>query len=157
MQTLISYPTWITFVLLILPIPLGLFSDIVGVIFGAIVYPSWLLLIALSTRKFVVMSSRFSIPVFVLRLVLCIFYIISISSIFKYTIPNYLIPVHIVIMFLFATCMATCAKSIVNAETQKENSFVDSLGTFILIWFYPIGVWFIQPRLKTLCVINTGT
>lgn len=42
------------------------------------------------------------------------------------------------------------AKTIRTAELQRRVSFSDFAGEFFLIWFYPIGIWFIQPRLNRL-------
>ena len=33
-------------------------------------------------------------------------------------------------------------------ELQKEATFNDFVGEFFLIWFYPIGIWFVQPEIN---------
>jgi hypothetical protein len=40
------------------------------------------------------------------------------------------------------------AKTIKTAELQKECTFKDFTEEFILILFYPIGLWIIQPRIN---------
>ena len=55
--------------------------------------------------------------------------------------------------FLFQLVAVTCmfynlyfvSKNLVVAETGKPASFHDYAGPFFLIWFFPIGIWFIQP------------
>lgn len=42
------------------------------------------------------------------------------------------------------------AKSLVTLEEGKILRFDRYLGTFFLCWFFPIGIWFIQPRIKKL-------
>jgi uncharacterized RDD family membrane protein YckC len=42
------------------------------------------------------------------------------------------------------------SKNLVLAETSKPASFYDYAGPFFLIWFFPIGVWFTQPRINRL-------
>jgi hypothetical protein len=42
------------------------------------------------------------------------------------------------------------AKNLVKAETGKRVTFYDYAGPFFLLWFFPIGVWFIQPRINQL-------
>jgi hypothetical protein len=42
------------------------------------------------------------------------------------------------------------AEGLVIAETGKRVSFFDCVGPFFLIWFFVIGVWFIQPRINRL-------
>ena len=82
---------------------------------------------------------------------------IAATFIFERQPPNWIIPIHLIAFVFVLTCLAANAKLIVNAETQKENSFIDSLGTFLLLWFYPIGIWFVQPRINAVYNANTGT
>ena len=35
-----------------------------------------------------------------------------------------------------------------SAELQKEVRFSDFAGEFFLIWLFPIGVWFVQPKVN---------
>src|SRR5262249_22613374 len=42
------------------------------------------------------------------------------------------------------------SKSLVLAETTKPASFYDYAGPFFLLWFFPLGVWFTQPRINRL-------
>jgi uncharacterized RDD family membrane protein YckC len=42
------------------------------------------------------------------------------------------------------------SKNLVLAETSKSASFYDYARPFFLIWFFPVGVWFIQPRINRL-------
>ena len=48
------------------------------------------------------------------------------------------------------------SKSLALAETGKPVSFYDYSGPFFLIWFFPLGIWFVQPRINRLyaAVIN---
>ena len=39
------------------------------------------------------------------------------------------------------------SKTLVLAETSKPPSFYDYAEPFFLIWFFPMGLWFIQPRI----------
>lgn len=42
------------------------------------------------------------------------------------------------------------AKTIRTAELQRNVTFSDFTGDFFLTWFFPIGVWFLQPRINQL-------
>lgn len=42
------------------------------------------------------------------------------------------------------------AKGLVTIETGKEAFFSDYFGVFMLFWFFPIGVWFLQPKMNRL-------
>ena len=59
-------------------------------------------------------------------------------------------PLHLVAMFGMFYALIFCAKSLVMAERQQRVSFGDYVLPLFLIWFYPVGVWFIQPRLNSI-------
>ena len=40
------------------------------------------------------------------------------------------------------------AKTYKTVELQRQVSFSDFAGEFFMIWFYPIGIWIIQPKLN---------
>ena len=46
--------------------------------------------------------------------------------------------------------MYWAAKSVKTVEMRKEVTFNDFAGEFFLIWFYPIGVWILQPKVNKL-------
>jgi hypothetical protein len=59
-------------------------------------------------------------------------------------------PIHLFSMFCIFYTMYFVAKTFRTAELQRETSFSDFAGEFFLIWFYPVGVWIIQPRVNKL-------
>lgn len=42
------------------------------------------------------------------------------------------------------------AKTLKTVELQRKATFSDFAGEFFLIWFFPIGIWIIQPRVNKL-------
>lgn len=40
------------------------------------------------------------------------------------------------------------AKTFKTVELQREVKFSDFAGEFFMIWFYPIGIWIIQPKIN---------
>jgi hypothetical protein len=60
------------------------------------------------------------------------------------------IPLHLVAMFCMLYNLYFVSKSLVLAETGKSASFYDYAGPFFLVWFFPVGVWFVQPRINCL-------
>jgi len=44
--------------------------------------------------------------------------------------------------------MYIIARTIKTAELQRATRFDDFKGKFFLIMFFPIGIWFIQPRIN---------
>lgn len=61
-----------------------------------------------------------------------------------------ILPFNLSVMFCLIYNLYFVAKSLIIAETQKNASFYDYAGPFFLIWFFPIGVWFTQPRINQL-------
>lgn len=66
----------------------------------------------------------------------------------------YIIPLHLLSIFCIFYCMAFVAKTIQTAESQRTVSFGDYIGNFFLIWFLPIGVWILQPKINELIAID---
>ena len=58
----------------------------------------------------------------------------------------FIIPLHLFSMFCIFHSIYFAAKTIKTVELQKELSFSDFAGEFFLIWFYPIGIWILQPK-----------
>jgi len=42
------------------------------------------------------------------------------------------------------------AKNLVLAEKGREVEFPQYMGAFLLLWLFPIGIWFLQPRINRL-------
>jgi len=57
-------------------------------------------------------------------------------------------PLHIFSMFCIFYCLYFNAKSLKAVEWQRPITFSDYAGEFFLIWFFPIGIWIIQPRIN---------
>lgn len=61
-----------------------------------------------------------------------------------------IIPVHLFSMFCIFYCLYFNAKALKSVEWQRAVTFSDFVGEFFLIWFFPIGIWIIQPRINQL-------
>jgi hypothetical protein len=59
-----------------------------------------------------------------------------------------IIPLHLFSMFCLFHSLYFVAKTFKTVELQREVTFSDFAGEFFLIWFYPIGVWIIQPKIN---------
>jgi len=57
---------------------------------------------------------------------------------------------HLFSIFCIFHTIYFAAKTIRSAELQRNTTFSDFTGDFFLIWFFPVGVWFIQPRINKL-------
>jgi hypothetical protein len=59
-----------------------------------------------------------------------------------------IIPLWLFSMFCMFFCIYFNAKSLKTVELQREVTFRDYVIEFFLFWFFPIGVWFIQPKIN---------
>ena len=59
-------------------------------------------------------------------------------------------PLHLFAMFCIFYLLRFASKTLALAEAGKPVSFYDYAGPFFLMWFYPIGVWIVQPRVNRL-------
>jgi hypothetical protein len=61
-----------------------------------------------------------------------------------------IVPLHLLGMACMVYVLYFVSRNLVMAETGKPASFSDYIGTLILFWFFPVGVWFVQPRVNRL-------
>jgi len=65
-------------------------------------------------------------------------------------IPFVILPLHLFSMFCVLHTLYFLAKALKTAETQQEVRFGDFAGEFFMLWFFPVGIWIIQPRINKL-------
>ena len=53
-------------------------------------------------------------------------------------------------MFSLVYIFYFVSKSLVSAERNAPVAFSNYAGALFLIWFFPIGIWIIQPRINWL-------
>ena len=61
-----------------------------------------------------------------------------------------IIPFHFFAIFCGIYQIYFVAKTIKTAELQRSVTFSDYVGEFFMVWFYIIGIWFLQPRINKL-------
>ena len=59
-------------------------------------------------------------------------------------------PFHLLAMYCVFFDFNFVSKSLALAETGEPVSFYDYAATFFLLWLFPIGIWFVQPRINRL-------
>jgi len=64
-----------------------------------------------------------------------------------------IIPLHLYAMYCMFYTIWFIAKCIATIENNRVVGFDNYAGNFFLLWFFPIGVWFIQPKV---CKIFSG-
>lgn len=69
-----------------------------------------------------------------------------------------ILPLHLFSMFCMFYMLYFVSKTIKTAELQKEVRFGEFSNEFFSLWFYFIGIWFIQPKVNKLYTkMNTST
>lgn len=78
-------------------------------------------------------------------------------SVNEQMIPKYfliILPIHLFSMFCIFYCLYFIAKTLKAVELQKKVNFSDCVGEFCLLWFFPIGIWILQPRINAIFATN---
>lgn len=150
MKKLIIYiallPTWVIFSIMV--IFLFMSSQFVfGYTLFSFILLGWLLSVGLSLQNKVPTELMGSIHYFKFN----IFYgfiFLFIMDFFKVEQTIFLIPFQIYGVYSFFYSLYFISRSLVIAEEQKKVRADRYLGTLILFWFAPIGIWFLNPRIK---------
>lgn len=82
-------------------------------------------------------------------LYICVFFAVVFGNV-KSSLIALILPFHLFAMFCMFYGLYFVSKSLVLAETGRRASFYDYAGPFFLLWFFPVGVWFTQPRINRL-------
>ena len=138
-----------------------MFGDpIVGVLFGTLlymaVYSAWLLSIANSANQKLEVPLKKSPKWMVIGLAYAAIYLIAALVVLpgfldeSQGLPGFIVPFHLLAMVGIFYALLFAAKSLVTLERNQAPTFFDYSGPFFLLWFFPIGVWFVQPRVNKL-------
>jgi hypothetical protein len=167
MKTIFRLEAWHIFIFIILPIffPENLigFTLIFVSLFGAW---AWSLAEALypklpggHTLNLVKFKTFLIIPAIYFLLVTFFMnggYSINNSNFASYgAIAYLLVPLHLFCMYCMFYCIYFLAKSIECVESRNKNpNTSDYIGDFFCLWFIPIGIWFIQPKIQRIFRFN---
>jgi hypothetical protein len=61
-----------------------------------------------------------------------------------------ILPLHFLCMGCLLYAMYFVSKNLALVETARKVRFYDYAGPFFLLWFFPIGIWIVQPRINRL-------
>ena len=64
--------------------------------------------------------------------------------------PGYGIVLHLLGMVAIFYSFGFTAKQLTKLDQNKKVTFFNYSGPLFLFWFFPIGVWFIQPKVNSL-------
>ncbi len=62
----------------------------------------------------------------------------------------WVVPFHLLATVAVLYCFVLNATLLVSTEQQQPRSFRDAWKTFVLLLVFPIGLWFVQPRLQSI-------
>lgn len=144
-------------------IQLDFFSLFVIIFFNLLIF-AWFWSMAIGLQKNVPMGITMKVKKFKLLFFIPLFYILFLTistsgllhgmtfSIYSHTdwivviIPS----LHLLSIFCILHSMYFVAKTIKTVELQRKTKLGDFALEFFLIWFYFIGIWFIQPKVNKL-------
>ena len=118
-------------------------------LFG-IVFFGWLWSISLACSK-ALPQELYSSPLpMQIGLGYALAYLVFAAFFFGNTMPGYFIAMHLLAMACIFYSLGFTAKQLTKLEQNKTVSFFSYSGPFFLLWFFPVGVWFIQPKVNQL-------
>lgn len=126
-----------------------IFSSICAASISAIIYFMWMWEIVVKLNKTekgekLINDRLFKISYFIIMLYfflgLLFRYLGLNESVFYYFMPF--------IFFLLFYCMLFVSKLLIKINIKRDPNLSDYVGWFFLFYFYPIGIWFIQPKVN---------
>lgn len=116
-----------------------------------LIFMSWLWAIASACYEALPEHLAQSPKMMKIGIIYAVIYIVVISLMFQGNdIHGFVLIPHLLAMAAIFYALGFTAKQLIKLEQQKEVTFVDYSGPFFLFWFFPIGVWFIQPKINKL-------
>lgn len=122
-----------------------------GVLFG------WFWSVVIGLQSKLPEGITMNITIFKTLLFIPLVYILLFSTFFFISIPAIeanpmvfiaIFPLHLFSMFCMFYTLYFVAKTIKTVELQREVTFSDFAGEFFMIWFYPFGIWVLQPKIN---------
>jgi hypothetical protein len=159
MNLILRLKSWQLFILIVIPLffqPINLVFEIIY-LFGSSVYLSWIFAIGSTMHSLLLVKSKpniiyFKISCFSTALIIlfsCFFNPSELLNPFADGSKAYFFWVFFAFvmasMFYFFGFAARMLQSKIDGEIANRS---DSLRNFFYIWFFPIGIWYIQPMIK---------
>ena len=155
MNKLINMKHWLLLVSMLIPAIVINAMDLTGLwgYFGTIwcysVYSFWLFSIGTKVYK-ANSNSPFTIFLFKTAFVyplICLIFLVSYKQ-FSESFPIWLIPFIIVLIFFEFYLIFFVSKNFFNFEKKHGIESGNVFSIFCAFWFFPIGIFFIQPRVN---------
>jgi hypothetical protein len=65
-----------------------------------------------------------------------------------------ILPIHLFSMFCMFYMIYFIARTIKTIELKRKVVFEDYIAEFFLLWFFPIGIWILQPKINKMVEAN---
>lgn len=141
-----SLPTWVVFGMLVIPFVIGSYLPYGTIIAGAS-YFIWIYSLGVEAHKALPASIEMPINKFKFALIYFSVYV-AIASVYFSSIMPYAIPFHVFAMICIFYSFYYVAKAIRTIELNRIVKLGDWFAEFLGMWFFPIGVWFIQRKIR---------
>jgi len=135
-----------------------MFKDFFNLLFlGAVL--GWLYSVAVGMQKMVPVTVKMKVTMFKVFFFIPIIYIILILIFMDFFSKSFgdpffgpyssiFVPLHLLSMFCMFYCLYFVAKTIKTVELQRSVTFSEFAKEFFLAWFFPFGIWILQPRIN---------
>jgi hypothetical protein len=131
----------------------------------------WQWSIAIGLQKKVPAEVSMKVNKFKIFFFIPLVYILLFTSFISYTVSGFMFsdpepniaffgaffiifPLHLFAMFSIFYVIYFVAKTYKTVELQRAVKFSDFAGEFFLVWFYPVGVWIIQPKINKMIEVS---
>lgn len=167
MKILLKLKHWQMFTLLFIPMLFPAYTtigQIVNLLWFSL-FLTWIYTIAKTAYKQLKADHIIKINYFNFSVIFIITWLIAMALIFVggYNINQefenliwIIFPLHLFAMWSIFYVFYFAAKMLISAIEGKIVGFDKSLGYFFGFWFFPIGVWFIQPKAQQLIDKDNG-
>ncbi len=138
------------------------FSSIIMVLYMSLFF-GWLYSLGTNLQKKLPLKSKMNLWRFKIFLFIPFIYIflISVSMLGLFSnlsdgvhsnlsVIALIVPLHLFSMFCIFYCLYFVAKSLKAVELDRPVTVSDYVGEFFMLWFFPFGIWIIQPRINNL-------
>lgn len=152
-RSIASLPHWVVFPAVTLPMFVIVYLPQNMLFAGILPYFVWLYALGAEAGRALPQGMERSPVRFKAALAYSAVYGLIASVYFRSLMP-YGIPFHVLAMFCMFYALYAVARSIRSIELERPARAGESLELFFGLWFFPVGIWFVQPKMQR---IMSGT
>lgn len=120
-------------------------------------YLGWFWAVGLGLQKFIAQEHQIKTTWFKVALIIPLIYFIVAMVYYAFSLKdnyidptffNVMTPFHIISIVCLFYCMYFTARTYKTVLLQRHVSFEKCMAEFFMIWFFPFGIWVIQPKIN---------